>query len=209
MKVRVDECAMMCKDDAILYGITNSTAELLEAIVGTRAARSVLEWSGDRPLRELVNHGDELATLPGMTKRRAALLVAAVRLGRREMVTPRPACGSADAVYNLLQDMRDLQHEEARVVLLDTRCKVIEIITVARGGLASCIIEPQSVFRAAIKAGAASVILVHNHPSGDPTPSEADYNFTNAIMAAGKLLQIPVVDHVVIAAGGYARAVRN
>lgn len=199
---------MMCKDDAILYGETSSTSELLEAIVGARAARSVMWWSGERPLRELVNHGDELAALPGMNKRRAALLVAAVRLGTRTMMAPRAVCGNAEHVYNLLQDMRDLQHEEARVVLLDARCKVIEVVTVARGGVASCAVDPQSVFRAAIKAGAHSIILAHNHPSGDPAPSDTDFRLTETIIAIGKLLQIHLVDHVVIARGGYARAFR-
>lgn len=199
---------MSCRDVEVLYGTTTKTEHLLAVLIGERAARSVVEWWGERPLRDIIHHGNGLASLPGMTSRRAAQVIAAVRLGRRDVLEARAVCTSSADAYYLLQDMRELQHEECRAILLDARCRVIDIVLVARGGTSSCHVEVPSMFRAAITAGAASIVLAHNHPSGVPDPSDVDYRLTDTAVAAGKMLGISVVDHVVVAAGGFARAVR-
>ena len=200
---------MKCQDAAVLYGGTLTTPDLLEVVVGAEGAESVREFWGEKPLHRLSYQGAALAKLKGMTSKRAALLVAAIRLGRREVLEAPEIVRSPEAVYRLLQDMRDLQQEEMRVVLLNTRCQVMDVITVARGGAATCHVEMPGIFRAALVAGATSIILAHNHPSGDPSPSAEDFRVTKSAVDAGRLLGIKVVDHLVIAANGWQRAMED
>lgn len=200
---------MKCADAAVLYGGTLTTPDLLEVVVGAEGAKSVREFWGEKPLHLLSYQGAALAELKGMTRKRAALLVAAIRLGRREVLEPPEFVRSPEAAYRLLQDMRDLQQEEMRVILLNARCYVMDIITAARGGTSTCSVEMSSVLRPAVIAGAASVILAHNHPSGDPSPSADDFRFTKSAVEAGRLLGIKVFDHIVIAANGWQRAMED
>jgi DNA repair protein RadC len=102
--------------------------------------------------------------------------------------------------------LRDLLHEEFHVLLLDAQHGVMRDVTVTRGILNASLVHPREVFRPAIAHSAASVILVHNHPSGDPTPSADDRAVTRQMRAAGETLGIVVLDHVVVARGGYASA---
>ena len=145
---------------------------------------------------------EELAAVPGMTEAKARTLKAALELGRRQM-----AAGALDRtqiltpvdIANLvLLEMSLLDHEEMRVVLLDSKNYVIKIVTVYSGSLNSAVIRVGEVFRDAIRNNAASIAVVHNHPSGDPTPSPEDVRVTEMIVEAGHLLDIDVLDHVVI-----------
>ena len=99
--------------------------------------------------------------------------------------------------------------ETAMMLALDTKNKVIGVFTVSTGSLNASIIHPRDVFQRAILCNAASVILVHNHPSGDPSPSSEDVELTKKLAAAGKLLDIDVLDHVVIGAGRYVSLKEN
>ena len=100
--------------------------------------------------------------------------------------------------------MQDLPVEEFHVLVLDAQHRLERDITVTRGILYSSLVHPREVFREAIAERAAAVILVHNHPSGDPTPSADDRNVTDQLVAAGRLLDLPVHDHVIIGRGRYA-----
>ena len=95
--------------------------------------------------------------------------------------------------------LRDLQVEEFHLLALDTRSRVLRDVLVTRGLLDSSLVHPREVFRAAISEAAAGIILVHNHPSGDPTPSAEDRAVTRQLVAAGQLLDLPVYDHVIVA----------
>jgi DNA repair protein RadC len=99
--------------------------------------------------------------------------------------------------------MSALEQEELRVILLDTRNSVMDVVTVYKGSLNSSQVRVGELFKEAIRRNAAAVILIHNHPSGDPTPSPDDVAVTRAIVEVGKLLDIEVLDHLVIGAGRY------
>jgi DNA repair protein RadC len=198
---------MKVSEKDVLYGDAD-VMDLLEYIVGEQGAASVREFAGIRPLRSLVFSGEELSRLNGMTSKRAAMLVAAIRLGREDTVTPPIKCSGPDDSFKLLQDMQHLQQEEMRVVLLNTRCEVLRIVKVAMGASNACGVRLADVFRPAIAANAVRIVLAHNHPSGNPDPSADDFKFTELAKRAGRELGIDVVDHIVIAANGWRQAVQ-
>lgn len=145
----------------------------------------------------------DLCRVRGIGAAKASQLAAAVELGRRLAVsTPedRPAVKSpADAANLLMYQLAALEQEYLFVLLLDTRNRVIgRPVEVYHGSLNSSLVRVGEVFRHAIKANAAGVIVAHNHPSGDPAPSPEDVAVTRAFVAAGKLLDIEVLDHLVI-----------
>ena len=186
-----------------------SNAELLAVVIrcGTKG-QNVIELAtmilnSNRSLRNLacMTH-DDLSKVRGMGNVRAAQVIAAIELGRRIMSEDREertkvSCPE-DAVRILMPQMRYLLQEEFWVILLDTRSQVIKIEMISVGILNSSIIHPREVFKEAIKSSAASVILAHNHPSGDPTPSAEDLDVTQRIVEAGRLIGIEVIDHIVI-----------
>ena len=143
-----------------------------------------------------------LCSLKGIGPAKAAQLKAAIELGRRlSLASPSelPSINSPeDAAAMLMYEMGALENEHMRVMLLDTRNKLIKIVEIYRGSLNSSFIRIGEIFRDAIRASAASIIVVHNHPSGDPTPSPEDIAVTREIVAAGKLLDIEVLDHIII-----------
>ncbi len=149
---------------------------------------------------------EELMLLPGIGQVKAAQLKAAVEIGnraasgvsraRRLIRTPQ------DAISLLESEMRTLPREELRIVLLDVRNRVIRISRVSEGGLSASVIYPRDLFREAVKANAAALILAHNHPSGDATPSREDLDTTRRLAEAGEMMGVKVVDHVILAAGG-------
>jgi DNA repair protein RadC len=137
----------------------------------------------------------------------AARISAALELGRRlarEGPLERTRIRGPRDVYELsAPGMRDLSQEEFRVLLLNTQHAVVREIPVTRGTLDASIVHPREVFRAAIAESAAAMILVHNHPSGDPTPSPEDRQVTRQLAEAGRVVGIPVLDHVVVGDGRY------
>lgn len=143
----------------------------------------------------------------GLGPAKAAQLKAAVELGRRLAVaTPeeRPTVQSPeDAANLLLYEMGSLEREHLRVLVLDTRNRLMRTVEVYRGSLNSSWIRVAEVFRDPVRMNAAAVIVAHNHPSGDPTPSPEDVSVTKALVQAGQLLDIEVLDHLVIGQGRF------
>ena len=150
---------------------------------------------------------DELCNHRGIGPAKAAQLKAAVELGRRLAIAlpeEQPSIQSPDdAAALLLYEMGALEQEHLRVLLLDTRNRLIRMVDVYRGSLNTSIIRVGEAFRDAVRVNAASIIVVHNHPSGDPTPSSEDVNVTRALVEAGRLLDIEVLDHLVIGKNSY------
>ena len=109
----------------------------------------------------------------------------------------------ADIAALVQYEMSVLEQEELRVILLDSRNHIIDLVTVYRGSLNSSQVRVGELFKDAIRRNAASVIVIHNHPSGDPTPSPDDIALTRAIVEAGKLIDIDVLDHLVIGTGRF------
>jgi DNA repair protein RadC len=147
----------------------------------------------------------ELTRCKGIGPTKAVELRAAFELGRRLLVTApesRPQVKSpADAANLLLGEMAMLEQEHLRTILLDTKNHVLKIHTVYIGSLNTAVVRVGELFREAIRANSAAVIVAHNHPSGDPTPSPEDVQVTRQIVQAGKLLDIDVLDHLVIGNG--------
>jgi DNA repair protein RadC len=145
----------------------------------------------------------ELAKEPGIGPDKAVTLVAAFALARRlvkEKRSESPVLDTPEAVANLMREEARLRKSEMfQVILLNTRRRLVgEPVKIADGTLDTILVHPREVFRPAIEANAAAVVLVHNHPSGDPTPSEADIKVTRDLIRAGQLLKIEVLDHVIL-----------
>lgn len=150
----------------------------------------------------------EIAAFPGIGERRAMQLVAAFtlapRLAREQYA--RRKVDSPELVYDLLMhEMRQLHKESLRVILLDTRYHLLGIEEVSLGSVNESIAHPRDVFRPAIIASAYAVIVAHNHPSGDPSPSQSDHSLTRRLAEAAELLQIKLLDHVIIGAPAEGR----
>ncbi len=153
---------------------------------------------------------DELKQVPGIGRDKAATLVAAFALARRmeqERLAESPVLDNPVTVVNFMRETNRLGIVESfQVLLLNVRKKLIRVEKISQGLLDTILVHPREVFRAAIAANAAGVVLVHNHPSGDPTPSEADIKVTRDLIRAGQLLKIEVVDHVIIGRATAERA---
>ena len=150
---------------------------------------------------------DELCHVHGIGTAKAAQIKAALELGRRLLATApheRPQVRSPADVANLLMlEMGLLEQEHLRAVLLDTKNVVLRVANVYAGNLNTAVVRVGEVFREAIRANCASIIVVHNHPSGDPTPSPEDVRVTEQLVEAGRLLDIEVLDHLVIGRNRY------
>ena len=151
---------------------------------------------------------EEIAEVPGIGPAKALHLVAAFNLGQRlarETLT-REKIDSPELVYNLLApEMRALHKESLRVILLDTRYHLLRIHEVSVGSVNESIAHPREVFRPAVIASAYAVIVAHNHPSGDPSPSQSDHSLTRRLAEAAELLQIKLLDHIIIGAPAEGR----
>ena len=150
---------------------------------------------------------DDLAGRRGMGPAKAARLLAAVELGRRTLmatVSDRPRIGSARAAAAyLLPRYGAGRVERFGVVLLDTRHRVVRASILTVGTLDASLVHPREVFREAIAGSASAVLLFHNHPSGDPSPSPEDVALTERLVGAGRVVGIDVVDHVILAEASY------
>jgi DNA repair protein RadC len=150
---------------------------------------------------------DELCAVPGIGPAKAAQLKAAVELGKRVLATPLSTGtrigSSQDLFHHYYPVLRDLRHEVFKVLLLDAKHAVIQDATVSEGSLTLSVVHPREVFNLAVRESAAAVILLHNHPSGDPEPSVEDRELTARLVAAGTVLGIRVLDHVIMGDGRY------
>ena len=189
--------------------------ELLAILLGTGTrGRDALVIAGDLlglaegSLRRLVARPwAELARVAGVGRTKAARLAAAVELGRRVAAEaePPPARirGPEDVHRYYAPRLRDLAVEEFHVLALSSQSQIRADLLITRGILNSSLVHPREVFRAAIAEAAAGIIVVHNHPSGDPTPSADDRAVTRQLVDAGRLLDVPVYDHVIVGGERY------
>jgi DNA repair protein RadC len=191
-----------------------SVRELLAILIGSgQRGRSAMEVAADLvrragSLRRMAGAGpQELEQVAGIGPAVAARVSAALELGRRlarEGPEERVRISGAKDVYDRCAPLlRDLVQEEFRVLMLNTHHAVTRELVVTRGTLDTSVVHARDVFRAAILESAAAVILVHNHPSGDPSPSPDDKAVTAQLTAAGRTVGIPVLDHVIIGDGRY------
>ena len=188
--------------DSDLIAILLNTGTVGETVTAL-SQRLIVEYGGLRGLQRL--EVAELARVRGVGDAKAVRLKAALELGRRlAALSPdqRPQIGSPDDVVTLVQvEMAALPQEQLRVVLLDTKNRVLTMRTVYQGSVNAAQIRVAEVFRDAIRHNAVAVVAVHNHPSGDPTPSAADVTVTAELAKAGMLLDIELLDHLIIGDG--------
>jgi DNA repair protein RadC len=145
-----------------------------------------------------------LKKAPGLGVRKAAALAAAAELGKRQKLDMRPIIDNARAVVGLVSgEVRMAAKEHFLIFCLNARRQLVHQETVSVGTLSASLVHPREVFSPAITRGAAAVVALHNHPSGDPAPSAEDREVTRRLQRAGELLGIPLADHVVISESSY------
>jgi DNA repair protein RadC len=192
-----------------------SSAELLALLVGAggvggsalQVGQTLLASAGGSLRRMAMQPVAALTATTGVGIARAVTIHAALEIGRRFASESRddgaPVRSPRDVARVFAPRLEDLPVEEFHVAILDAQHRLERDVTITRGLLTSSLVHPREVFREAIAERAAAVILVHNHPSGDPTPSADDRLVTEQLVAAGKLLDIPVHDHIIIGRGRY------
>ena len=148
----------------------------------------------------------ELCLVRGVGPVKAAQIAAAVEIGRRLEAPPLDRVSfisSTDVAQYFIPRLRDLHKEVFMVLLLDARNCLIRGVTISVGSLTASIVHPREVFKPAILDSAASVIFIHNHPSGDPPPSQDDLKITSKLVEAGRMIDIRVLDHIIIGRGSF------
>ncbi len=191
-----------------------SDSELLALLISpgnskkaSEIAQTLLQTFNNNLLDIFTASIHELTQVKGIGFARACTILAAFELGKRsvsffEEANP-PITSPEDVIKLLASSMRFLKQEEFRVILLDSRKRLINHYRVSLGGLDSTIVDPRDVLRPAISAQAPFIILVHNHPSGDPTPSDQDISLTRQLCMSGKIVDITILDHIIIGLPGY------
>jgi len=192
-----------------------SNAELLAILLRVGVSGESAVQVGQRLLQELNGIAgihrapfEELMKHKGIGAAKAAQIKAAIELGRRLSENPRDdritVIGKPeDAAALVSYDLQASEQEELKAILLDTRNQLIEIAAIYRGSVNTAQVRAADVFKQAVRRNATAVIIVHNHPSGDPTPSPDDIAVTRELIRAGELMDVKVLDHIVIGRGGY------
>ena len=204
------------REKLLLQGRRSLTdAELIAILIGSGSRSETAVELSKRILSVYQNDLDQLGKLSvqdlskfkGMGQAKAITTIAALELGRRRregFVPEKIQIGNSADVYKALLPMfADLAHEEFWIVLLNRANKVTSKHLISKGGQAGTVADPKIIFNIALEHKAASVILAHNHPSGNLKPSSADVSLTNKLVAAGQLLDIGVLDHLIITDRGY------
>ena len=191
------------------------TSQLIALIIRTGASNASAVQLAEQLLEKYDGNLKEMAKqnaedlnngIKGLGKNKAAQILAALELGRRlaKNLEEKPQISApADVARILMPSLRDLKQEVLYVLCLDTKNNVTNQRQIFEGSLNVNIIHPREVFRFAIEEASASIILVHNHPSGDPSPSKEDIRATKQLIEAGNCIQIPVLDHIIIGDGSY------
>ncbi len=192
-----------------------SDAELLALLIGT-GTRNETAVDMARRILYSVNHDlqslgamkwKELSNFKGMGEAKAVTIVAALELAKRKMAANSKQSvairHSRDVYERLLEFMWNLPHEEFWMVSLSRSNRVISIDKVGEGGLSATVADPKKVFRIALVNNAASIIVAHNHPSGNLEPSNEDNQLTKRLVQSGQMLECPVLDHVIVTDHGY------
>lgn len=194
---------------------TLSDAELLAILLGTGTkalsavdlAKQILQQA-DQNLNNLARLSvKDLIKIKGIGEAKAISIVSALELGRRrkESVSPgRPRItNSIDVVEIMKQDLIDLNHEEFWIIILNRANYVLRKNKISSGGISGTVADPKLIFKSALDHSGSSIILVHNHPSGNLQPSQADITLTKTLKEAGKFLEIPVLDHIIVSDNSY------
>lgn len=189
-----------------------SDAELLALLLGTGLPKkNVISLAQlilrHHPLSKLpmVSLSD-LITLPGIGKSKATRIMAAVELGSRifaPLSVTATIIQTAQDILSQVKEIADKKQEQIMVLYLNARHQLIKKEAVALGNLNSSLIEPKEIFAPALQTPCAGIVLVHNHPSGDPHPSKEDIIFTKRVQTAGEILGIPLIDHLIISINSY------
>ena len=192
-----------------------SNAELLALLIssGTRedsalALASKVLAAGEGNLRGLSNfQPQELTKKRGIGKSAACRIIAALEIGRRAASQPpekRIKLRDAKIVADIfMEEMRHLQQEKLKVIMVNSKGEMMGREDVAIGGIYSACASPREIFMNAVRKGAHGIIIAHNHPSGDPSPSQEDVKITKQIFAAGMVLEIELLDHIIIGDGSF------
>ena len=186
-----------------------SDVELLDVLLGGRGLRTEAEeiLSDAGTLAALGTEDPSvLAAKSGVGRHRAAVLLAAVELGRRVREDPdnRLKLTTAESAFRFLAPrLQGLRREEFHVLCLNARNTLLRAAKVAEGSAVSCPVDPREIFSVALSSRAAALIVAHNHPSGDPEPSAEDISLTHQLVEAGRMLCVPILDHVVLGTPGY------
>lgn len=204
------------REKLIRYGSnTLSNSELLAILIRTGSReQSALELantiisSDNNGIRFLANSTvEELSKIKGIGESKACQIIAAIELGNRlsrsTLEFKKTIRSPKDVKDIFINDMRFLEKEHFKVVFLNTKNEIIAFETISIGSLNASIVHPREVFNRAIKKSSASIILLHNHPSGNPEPSKEDINVTKRLIEAGKIIGIEVLDHIIIGDGEY------
>ena len=182
-----------------------STAEILALILGTKdaldLAQELLQWAGS--LMELARKSEaELRAFKGIGPTHVARIKASLEFGKRLIAEPneerKRITSPTDAANHFMPLMQGLEQEHLMVLTLNTRNGILGTHTIYKGSLNSSIVRIAEVFKYAMRDNAAAIIIAHNHPSGDPSPSPEDIKVTRQLVQAGKLMDIDVLDHVVV-----------
>lgn len=204
------------REKMISYGVSVlSNAELLAVLIRTgiknksavELANQVLsiEAEGIRHLADCTL--EEICRIPGMGLSKACQILAAIELGKRIATRPvdkRISVSNPESIANLfMEEMRYYKKEFFKVLLLNSKGEIISIEKTSIGDLSSTIVHPREIFSTPVRRSAAAVVFIHNHPSGNPIPSQEDIDVTNRLIEAGKILGIKVLDHIVIGDGTY------
>ncbi|MCR5661582.1 MAG: DNA repair protein RadC [bacterium] len=191
-----------------------SAGELLAIILGSgkkapspkidKLAESLTEYSAQSPdkIRSLLSES-------GISSGKTEALIAALELGKRASAPKECCITTPESAYCYFQDMIGLKKEHFRALYLDSKKHLIKSETISIGDLSSSIVHPREVFIPAIANSADSLIVAHNHPSGDPEPSPADLALTEKLAEAGKILSIKLVDHIIIGKGSFVSLNRS
>lgn len=197
------------------YGAKSlSNSELLAIIIRT-GSRNTSALEASRNLLSLDKMGlafisqcsiEELSKVEGIGKCKASQILASIELGRRISLSNNYAMkinSPLDVSNVLMEELKYLEKEYFKIIMLNTKNVIISIEDISVGSLNSSIVHPREVFKEAIKRSSASIILVHNHPSGDPTPSKEDINITKRLIECGEILGIKVLDHIIFGYNKY------
>ncbi len=192
-----------------------SDAELIAILIGSGNRNETAVELSKRILHSLANNLDklgrlsvgELSRFKGIGEAKAISIIAALELGRRrkdaEAEEVVKITGSSD-IYSLMRRyFADLNHEEFWIVLLNRANKVLSKHLISKGGQAGTVADPKIIFQTALENHSASIILAHNHPSGNLKPSQADISLTQKLVSAGSMLDIPVLDHLIFSNSSY------
>jgi len=206
----------MPREKLLLKGTSAlSDAELIAILIGSGTAKLSAVDVAKKVLAHVENNLDNLAKLSvkdlmkakGIGEAKAITIVAAMELGRRrkdQSPEEKPKIESSQSAFNLIKgDLQDLPHEEFWVLVLNRANRLIKKKRISEGGVSGTVADPKIIFKLAVDELASGIIVVHNHPSGNLKPSDSDINLTKKLKEAGKVLEVGVFDHLIVAHNKY------